>query len=517
MERPTLASRDPNSHTPSSAISTRSPRLGSEPAKIQNDLIGLNFWRAEHSGLPKRDSSILSINKERSLSRRDLSHARPAQPGTLCRGVAASPLKVDVSTSTGPRRSQATRPEWLACTLPHPMEGRMPHGLQLSAEREFSRIAAPTASDRSPLALSPDRARNRRGRHFVRRHEPPGGIGPGRHAVVQLRGRGTFDRPGSRGWQVDYRLRHEGPTEIIAAPAEIQAKVEGWVSNSRIASHAVPRMSSLSRSQATTGWSGHERRDRDRPTKINAVANDSPCRSGRVMSRTVLLITAAKARGGVAPSGPAQPALSIAPGAVHARSAPVRAPALTLRRLRPACSAKRTVDACNWGRRSSATCRPDRSASNTSPCRKRTGPAPSRTGSTPAISFRVPIACTWRRMSPATSRYRFPERPVRYATKMRLKYWYLIASGTDGGCRVRITQYQETPHHLQDPLRGRPGRAPEQGGALDQGRARSSRPTARPPPGPRVPGQRPQRHRDRRSLDRRRQPRASSSRASGRA
>ena len=41
--------------------------------------------------------------------------------------------------------------------------------------------------------------------------------------------------------------------------------------------------------------------------------------------------------------------------------------------------------------------------------------------------------------------YKFAERPVRYATKMRLKYWYLVASGTDGGCRVRITQYKETP------------------------------------------------------------------------
>ena len=46
-------------------------------------------------------------------------------------------------------------------------------------------------------------------------------------------------------WVVDYRLRHTGPTGVIVTPEEIGVKVEGWVSNSRVASHAVPRWSSL--------------------------------------------------------------------------------------------------------------------------------------------------------------------------------------------------------------------------------------------------------------------------------
>jgi hypothetical protein len=41
--------------------------------------------------------------------------------------------------------------------------------------------------------------------------------------------------------------------------------------------------------------------------------------------------------------------------------------------------------------------------------------------------------------------YRFPDRPVRYGTKMRLQFWYLIAAGTEGECRVRIAQYKDTP------------------------------------------------------------------------
>ena len=46
---------------------------------------------------------------------------------------------------------------------------------------------------------------------------------------------------------------------------------------------------------------------------------------------------------------------------------------------------------------------------------------------------------------PGHQYYRFPERPVRYGTKMRLRFWYLIAAGTEGECRVRLAQYKDTP------------------------------------------------------------------------
>ncbi len=41
--------------------------------------------------------------------------------------------------------------------------------------------------------------------------------------------------------------------------------------------------------------------------------------------------------------------------------------------------------------------------------------------------------------------YQFPGRPVRYSSKMRLRFWYLIATGTEGECRVRVTQLKDTP------------------------------------------------------------------------
>jgi len=46
---------------------------------------------------------------------------------------------------------------------------------------------------------------------------------------------------------------------------------------------------------------------------------------------------------------------------------------------------------------------------------------------------------------PGNQYYRFPERAVRYGTKMRLRFWYLIAAGTEGECRARIAQYKDTP------------------------------------------------------------------------
>ena len=41
--------------------------------------------------------------------------------------------------------------------------------------------------------------------------------------------------------------------------------------------------------------------------------------------------------------------------------------------------------------------------------------------------------------------YRYQERPVRYNTKMKLRFWYLIAAGTEGECRVRVGQNKDTP------------------------------------------------------------------------
>ncbi|SIO39711.1 hypothetical protein SAMN05444166_4360 [Singulisphaera sp. GP187] len=241
------------------------------------------------------------------------------------------------------------------------------------------------------------------------------------------------------GWQVDYRLRHEGPTEIVAAPAEIQAKLEGWVSNSRIANHAVPRLSSLS-ILGQAGWSS--------TSEVIASADDHQ----RCRERLVLQIWAndeldsppiTAAKPAVESSEhPAQPLLSLAPGAVMR----VR---LRLEHLHalygdydPLLS-QRTVE-LHLG---SAVLRDlipmEREQYLALP--KATWPAPPEDRRDTRHFISGPDSLHLEAHVPGNEHYKFAERPVRYATKMRLKYWYLIASGTDGGCRVRITQYKETP------------------------------------------------------------------------
>ena len=46
---------------------------------------------------------------------------------------------------------------------------------------------------------------------------------------------------------------------------------------------------------------------------------------------------------------------------------------------------------------------------------------------------------------PGHQSYRYPDCPVRYGTKMRLRFWYLTATGTEGECRVQLDQYKDTP------------------------------------------------------------------------
>lgn len=257
--------------------------------------------------------------------------------------------------------------------------------------------------------------------------------GPGTLAVVE---RSIIQDQG--GWQVDYRLRHEGPTETVATPAEIQAKVEGWVSNSRVATHAVPRLSSLSIT-SESGWSAsvdviasadEDHRCRER-VALQVWAGDAPDSP---------LVTLAKPSG--AAERPAQPLLTLSPGAtvrvrlrfehLHSlygdydpllsqRSVELHLGSAVLRNVVPM----------------------DREQYLALP--RASWPAPPEERRDTRHFISGPDSLHLEAHVPGNEHYKFPDRPVRYATKMRLKFSYLIASGTDGGCRMRITQFKDTP------------------------------------------------------------------------
>jgi hypothetical protein len=50
---------------------------------------------------------------------------------------------------------------------------------------------------------------------------------------------------------------------------------------------------------------------------------------------------------------------------------------------------------------------------------------------------------------PGYQYFRFDDMPVRFGTRFRLSYWYLIAVGTEGACQVRVMEYQDTPNAWQ--------------------------------------------------------------------
>lgn len=241
------------------------------------------------------------------------------------------------------------------------------------------------------------------------------------------------------GWKVDYRLRHQGPTTIAVNPTEVLAKVEAWVSNSRVASHAIPRFSTL----VVSGPSGL--------SAFGEVIHSSD-EGERCRERAVLQVWT-----GDAPDGPPdpiakavvravaverQPTLSLSPGEVvrvrlrfehhhvlYGDYDPLLGQRSVELHLGPAVF--RDVVPMEFEQYLAYP--------------KGTWPAVPDERRDPHHFVSAPDSLHIEAHVPGNQYYRFPERPVRYATKMRLRFWYLIASGTEGECHARIAQYKETP------------------------------------------------------------------------
>ncbi len=241
------------------------------------------------------------------------------------------------------------------------------------------------------------------------------------------------------GWQVDYRLRHQGAAGVVIPPNEVAAKIEGWLSNSRVSSHAVPRFSTLSVSG---------------PSGLSATADVivSADESQRCRERVVLQVW--NGDDSSAPPDPIakavvravdldkQPVLSFAPGAIvrvrlrfehqhflygdydpllGRRSVELRLGSAVLRDVLPMDSEQYLAQPkFNW-------------------------PVPPEERRDTRHFVSAPDSLHLEAHVPGNQYYRFPERPVRYGTKMRLRFWYLIATGSEGECRAQIAQYKDTP------------------------------------------------------------------------
>ena len=225
---------------------------------------------------------------------------------------------------------------------------------------------------------------------------------------------------------------------------EVLVRVEGWVSNSRAAGHATPRWSSLTISG---------------PSRLQAVGDVivSDDEEGRCRERAEVRAWAEDAQGNLAWPGPAESGgqrspgdessasttvLSLAPGVMvrvrlrlehqHVVYGPYD-PLLGLRTVQLQLGSAGLRDALPLDQEQQVTLPrppqfevPEEHRDTQYYC---SGPD----------SLHVAAHL------PGSAYFRFAEIPVRYDTKMRLRFSYLVAAGTEGTCRARVTQFKDSP------------------------------------------------------------------------
>ena len=271
---------------------------------------------------------------------------------------------------------------------------------------------------------------------------------PVRRAVAQDQG----------AWVIDYRLRHAGSTGVVVAPEEIAVKVESWVSNSRVAGHAVPRRSAPAIPHGPELTAIGE---------VIAAADEAH----RCREKLIVTVSSPSARSGQSSVVGGQKEGRPSPATGHtSATAPGRRPGpLSLTpggivdvRLRlehqhvlfgdydPLLGA-RAVEITLAGQTVRDLVPLDREHYLAQP--RFSWPEPPEDRRDTRHSVTGPDSLHLEAHVPGHHYYRYPDRPVRYGTPMRLRFWYLIAAGTEGECRVRVAQYKDTPTSWR-PLNG---------------------------------------------------------------
>lgn len=240
-------------------------------------------------------------------------------------------------------------------------------------------------------------------------------------------------------WQVEYRLRLDAPAALVLLPEEVTAHLNAWVSNSRVAAHAVPRQSALSVS-GPAGLAG----------TADLIASTDDAR--RCRERVRLTLWAGDEPPPAEPAKAAKPGEEVVPPPSALRIAPGQELAVRLR-LEHEHFLYGAFDPLLGERdlelRLGATVFRDRIPLDRERCRalptpKLASPPADRLDTRYFVS--APDSLHLEAHAPGNHTYRYPEQPVRYGTPMRLSYWYLIAIGTEGECRVRISQYRDAPN-----------------------------------------------------------------------
>lgn len=240
------------------------------------------------------------------------------------------------------------------------------------------------------------------------------------------------------GWRIEYELQYDGVTGMVVTPSDVVFKVEGWVSNSRIVSHSVPRRSAM----VISGSSGMS------STSDVVVSSDDEqqCRERVVVQMW---------------TGDEAPVDSVSKPGTSTTNTSDLAPVFA---LAPRSKLRMRVRFEHQhflygeydpllGRRQLELRMGSAVLQDTLPMEreqyfalpKYAWPSPPEERRDTRLFVSKPDSLHIEAHVPGNQSYRFPERPVRYATKMRLRFWYLVAPGTEDECRARIMQYKDSP------------------------------------------------------------------------
>jgi hypothetical protein len=250
-------------------------------------------------------------------------------------------------------------------------------------------------------------------------------------------------------WVVDYRLRYTGKAGIIICPGEFSVRVEGWVSNSRVLGHGLPRWSSLLVAHTSdplaicdlVAATDEAQRCRDRLIVSSWTEHDMGCAAHRaILGGTPVEHYEAM------PDKVGEPALmlplSLGPGEILRVRLRFEHEHILYGEYDPLLSMRTFV--LTVGSASVSDIIPlNREQYLAQPKFSWPEPPEDRRDTRHAVSG--PDSLHLKAHVPGHQYYRYVDRPVRYNTQMRLRFWYLVAAGTEGDCKVRVAQCKETP------------------------------------------------------------------------
>jgi hypothetical protein len=250
-------------------------------------------------------------------------------------------------------------------------------------------------------------------------------------------------------WIVDYRLRYTHKTGVIITPDALAVRTEGWVSNSRVPSHALPRWSSLfilhspdlSAVSDLVVTAEEAERCRERLTVFVWTEDDKPLAASRPIPGDPTLRRSEPTAVGINNPATALP-FSLGPDAIVRVRLRFEHDHILYGEYDPLLSMRSVV--LTIGSVSVSDAIPlDREQYLAQP--KFSWPEPPEDRRDTRHSISGPDSLHLEADVPGHQYYRYVERPVRYSTQMRLRFWYLIAAGTEGDCKVRVAQSKETP------------------------------------------------------------------------